>query len=222
MPDKELYKDIMTYVLSDSQHSDLLQIDELIYPDIDAKDIDAFIKGNAALLERSVLQGLQKGIPNESVVSIGDYIAQWMQKKYGLKIVRWEPNKTDYPVFMFLGGDRGILSYVEFFYHNADTELDHETISKFAICHNVKDAVSRISLVDSELDRPVFYVHIINYANAKGIFYETADTIKNDLLEKKKLSKDDRYYFPGIKEMGTLSELIDVLKDLKKNNVKFY
>ena len=60
MPDKELYKDIMTYVLSDSQHSDLLQIDELIYPDIDAKDIDAFIKGNAALLERSVLQGLQK------------------------------------------------------------------------------------------------------------------------------------------------------------------
>lgn len=222
MPDKELYKDIMTYVFSDSQQSDLLQIDDLIYQDICEIDIEEYIKANASLTEISASQGMQIGLPCELVIGIGDYIAQWMQKKYGLKIVRWDPNKADYPIFMFLGGDRGILSYVEFFYHNSDTALDQETISKFAICHNVKDSVSRISLVDAELDRPVFYVHIINYANAKGIFYETADTIKNDLLEKRKLSKDNQYYFPGIKEMGTLSELIEVLKDLKKNNVKFY
>lgn len=155
----------------------------------------------------------------------GVIIANWLKKKKKLNVIQWEPNNINYPKFMLLGTDKGILAYIEFFYHQSNTEVDDITAGRTGICHLMNDLRRRLSLVDSDLDRPVFYVHILDYPNQKGVFFETTEMIKNNIFEKSECAcngKNGSLYFSDISEMGDFSELVCMFEDLKKNNVKFY
>lgn len=168
-------------------------------------------------------QYLPENEKNNDVV--GNIISGWLKKKKRLNVVKWEPNNQNYPRFMLLGTDRGILAYIEFFYHRSDVDVSDEVVRKIGICHILTDLRKRLSLVDSDLDRPVFYVHILDYKRQKGIFFETTEMIKNNIFENKEsiykyVPKD--LYFSKITEMGDFEELISIFKNLKKNNVKFY
>lgn len=156
---------------------------------------------------------------------VGIIIAAWLKKKKRLNVVQWKPNNVNYPKFMLLGTDKGILAYIEFFYHCLDIEVDDTTVGHAGICHSMENLKIRLALVDSDLDRPVFYVHIIDYPNQKGVFFETTEMIKNNIFLNSKCvysrSAGD-LYFSDISEMGDFNELIYIFEDLKKNNVKFY
>ena len=156
---------------------------------------------------------------------VGRIISGWLKKKKGLNVVQWEPNKPDYPKFMLLGTDRGILAYIEFFYHKSDEIVSDDIVGQAGICHILNDLRKRLSLIDSDLDRPVFYVHVVDYKNQKGIFFETTEMIKNNIFEKTESIYEDfpiDLYFSKISEMGDFEELISIFENLKKNNVKFY
>ena len=67
------------------------------------------------------------------------------------------------------------------------------------------------------MDRPVFFVYIINTTNVKGVFFETNEQIKNRWLNE---NFNAPTYTPIFDEMGNMSNLIDIFIDLKKNNVR--
>jgi hypothetical protein len=157
--------------------------------------------------------------------AVGQLLSAWLKKKKRLNITQWEPNKTQYPKFMLLGTDKGILAYVETFYHHSEEKVDDEVVCRYGICHRMDDLRSRLAVVDSDLDRPVFYIHFLDYPDQKGIFFETTEMIKNNIYEESgcvDLETSKKLYFSNLSEMGDFEELILMFEDLKKNNVKFY
>lgn len=200
----------------------------------DIKFCDSFEKSKSEIVQISkddrfiqqVIEQAQYLPENETKNdTIGSLISGWLKKKKKLNIVQWEPNNPNYPKFMLLGTDKGILAYVEFFYHNSNEVVDDDTVGQFGICHILADLKKRVSLVDSDLDRPVFYVHVIDYNNQKGTFFETTEMIKNNIFENTQSVYESEtldLYFSKISEMGDFEELIGIFEDLKKNNVKFY
>lgn len=155
---------------------------------------------------------------------VGRVLAAWLKKKKRLNVIQWEPNKEQYPKFMLLGTDKGILAYIEPFYHSSCENAEVEMIAKYGICHRMKDMRERLALVDSDLDRPVFYVHVLNYPSVKGVFFETTEMIKINIYEEDECvdkNSSGEYYFSDLCEMGDIEELVMMFDDLKKNNVKF-
>lgn len=157
--------------------------------------------------------------------SVGTIISNWFKKKRRLNVVQWKPNNDKYPRFMLLGTDKGILAYIEFFFHQSKKATDDVTVCRMGICHLMDDLKKRLPLVDSDLDRPTFYVHVLNYPCQKGIYFETTEMIKNNIFEKSDCiynGKTRHLYFSNIDEMGDFEELVSMFEDLKKNNVKFF
>lgn len=157
--------------------------------------------------------------------SLGIPFSSWIKKKHRMNVTSWEPNNALYPRYMLLGTDKGILAYIEFFFHSSKEVVASDIATRYGICHELEGLKRRIGLVDSDLDRPVFYIHVLDYVNFKGIFFETTEMVKNNIFEKRALILNQEkmeYYFSDIREMGSLDELISIFEDLKRNNVKFY
>ena len=89
----------------------------------------------------------------------------------------------------------------------------------------MKDLRNRLPLIDSDLDRPVFYVHLLDFPNQKGIFFETTGMIKNNIFENSKCVSLDRsgyLYFSDLAEMGDFEELVYIFEDLKKTGKRVF
>lgn len=100
---------------------------------------------------------------------------------------------------------------------------------------DLEKLINQIEIVDSELDRPVFYLHWIDYPCLKGLFFETSDQVKNELFlqgnafEREERSGDfddnnkkkgyTKKFYSKLLEMGTFEELIDIFLEMKKNGV---
>ncbi|OUQ55030.1 hypothetical protein B5E58_12960 [Tyzzerella sp. An114] len=178
-----------------------------------------------SFLDNSILQGSHSRLHLQIEKVIGEEISLWVKKKKRLNISCWEPNKDLYPQYMLLGTDRGILAYIEFFYHNYQGKIEKDIIEKQAVLYRLSELKERISVVDSDLDRPVFYIHILNYYNYKDIVFETTEMIKDKIFSGNVIIKkenDEDYYFADLREMGSFDELVNIFENLKKNNVKFY
>lgn len=146
-------------------------------------------------------------------------------KKEKFKIVKWEPNKVGYPMYMLLSGDKGILAYIDFFHHKFDGTANRNLIARFGICYSLSELINSISLAYSDLDRPVFYVHMVHIGSDIKIYFETDEMIKNNILTRKNFIFDIGYnnlYFSNLNEMGDLDNLINIFNDLKTNNVKMF
>lgn len=183
------------------------------------------IDTSSVFVQKVIEQAKYSAVNVKNNDEFGICLAAWLKKKKRLNVVQWEPNNVNYPKFMLLGTDKGILAYIEFFYHTVDISVDDAIVGRMGICHLMKDLRTRLPLVDSDLDRPVFYVHFLNYPNQKGIFFETTEMIKNNIFEKSRcvfLNNSDDLYFSDISEMGEFEELVCMFEDLKRNNVKIY
>lgn len=203
--------------------SNFKRIDEIQKKGGESVSLDQLLK-HQHFLEEVCQQGennIANVYKNEKV---GDAFSEFLKKKYRLNVIKWEPNKNDYPRFMLLGTDKGILAYVEPFYHHSLEIVEDETYYEYGISYEINDLIRKVSLTYSDLDRPTFYIHFVDYPYLKGIYFETTEQIIDCLFGERNpvISLNDRkYYFSSISEMGEFEELIEIFYDLKKNNVQF-
>lgn len=136
----------------------------------------------------------------------------FIKKKMKFSIVNWEPPHKEYPSHMFLSGDKGILAYVDFKYMESD-----DNFSEVELACDSKSLLDTLRSADSQLDRPIFFVYMLNYRNKQGIYFETNEQIKDRWFNS---SYSSESYIPVIDEMGDFNNLITIWNDLKKNNVR--
>ena len=141
-----------------------------------------------------------------------DQFLVFIKKKMKFSIVNWEPPHKEYPHYMFLSGDKGILAYVDFRYKESK-----KAFSDLELACDSKQLLETLRSADSQLDRPVFFVYMLNYLDKQGIYFETNEQIKDRWF---KSSCSSKYYIPVVDEMGDFNNLIAIWNDLKKNNVR--
>lgn len=168
-----------------------------------------------------------------------DVIIDFLKKKYKLNVTHGDNINKKYPDCMLLSGDKGILAYFEVKYHGAPFISAIQKIGRY--CYegsatlDFDKLIKQIEIIESDIDRPVFYLHWIDYPCLKGIFFETSDQVKNELFvqgelfERKERSGDfdnlgkkkgyTKNFYSKLLEMGTFDELIEIFLDMKKNGV---
>lgn len=168
-----------------------------------------------------------------------DVIIDFFKEKYKLNVTHGDNANKRYPDCMLLSGDKGILAYFEVKYHGAPFISAIQKIGRY--CYegsatlDLDKLIKQIEIVESELDRPVFYLHWIDYPCLKGLFFETSDQVKNELFlqgdafEREERSGDfddndkkkgyTKKFYSKLLEMGTFEELIEIFLDMKKNGV---
>lgn len=168
-----------------------------------------------------------------------DVIIDFLEDKYKLNVAHGDDSNKKYPDCMLLSGDKGILAYFEVKYHGAPFIRSKNKIGRY--CYegsatlDLDKLVKQIGIIESELDRPVFYLHWIDYPCLKGLFFETSDQVKNELFiqgnafEREERSGDydakgnktgyTKKFYSKLLEMGSFDKLIEIFLDMKKNGV---
>lgn len=153
-----------------------------------------------------------KGFDSFSEEEVLEQFLTNIKKKMKISIVDWNPPRKEYPSHMFLSGDKGILAYISFKYIESDGNFSDSELA----C-NSGLLLRTLCSADSQLDRPIFFVYMLNYRDKQGIFFETNEQIKDRLFQN---SYSSEYYIPVFDEMGDFNNLIAIWKELKKNNVR--
>mgnify|MGYP003449080513 FL=1 len=138
---------------------------------------------------------------------------------------------------MILGKDKGILAYFEVKYHCAPFISAIQKINRYCYEGSAtlkKEKIERqLEIIESDIERPVFYIHWIDYPCVKGIFFETSEQVKETLINEKVFERQEREgdleknpqsvykekIYSKFLEMGTLEELVSIIKDMQKNGV---
>ena len=168
---------------------------------------------NCCLLSNNQLSfDVQSKEESFSEDEILEQFLMFIKKKMKFSIVNWEPTHKEYPSHMFLSGDKGILAYVDFKYVESD-----EQFSDSELACDSKALLETLRSADSQLDRPIFFVYMLNYRDKQGIYFETNEQIKDRWF---KNSCTSEHYIPVVDEMGDFNNLISIWNDLKKNNVR--
>lgn len=108
-----------------------------------------------------------KGLDVQFGRLLEDVIIDFLKTKYKLNVTHGDNSNKKYPDCMLLSGDKGILAYFEVKYHGAPFISAINKIGRY--CYegsatlDLNKLVKQIEIVESELDRPVFYLHWIDY-----------------------------------------------------------
>ncbi len=134
--------------------------------------------------------------------------------KYKKNIVSWTPPDPTYPDYMLLAGDRGILAYIRFLYFSSQTAFNTKKLAlpTFPLLQTVTKA-------ESQLDRPVFFVWVINFPDKSEIRFETDEQIRDRWMRS---DFSDPVYSPVHDEMGNVENLLELWENLQKHNVRLY
>ena len=151
---------------------------------------------------------------NELKILVEKVLIDCLKKHYKFNICRWEPNNKYFPEYIFLGNDKGILAYIIFQCYT-DSSLNNELVM------DLDETIRVISYADSNLDRPIFFIKLINFDNKITINFETNEQVK-DLIFNNKNIKDKKFYVPDPSNFGDLSNMINIFNNLKKNGVQIY
>lgn len=179
-----------------------------------------------------------KGLDVQLGKFLEEVIMSFMKDKLKINAIPADNKNKSYPDCMVLGSDKGILAYFEVKYHNAPFITAIHKINRY--CYegsatlDYKKIIKQLELIDSDLDRPTFYLHWIDYPCLKGIFFETSEQVKENLynsgeeFERKERTGDynvvnkvgytKKFYSPLL-EMGSFEEFIEIINGLKKNGV---
>jgi len=184
-------------------------------------------------------------------VQLGRFIEQiimdFMNDRLRIKAIPADKQNKSYPDCMILGQDRGILAYFDVKYHNAPFITAINKTNRY--CYegsatlDYNKIIKQLELIDSELDRPTFYLHWIDYPCLKGIFFETSEQVKDYLYKSgeeferkvregdfvvnkkyniiKKIGYTKKIYSPLL-QMGTFEEFIEIIKKMRQNGVIVY
>ncbi|MGG0655545.1 hypothetical protein [Rummeliibacillus pycnus] len=168
-----------------------------------------------------------------------DLLIDFFGKKLKLKAVHADNQNKSYPDCMILNTDKGILAYFEVKYHGAPFINASNVIKRW--CYegsatlDYKKITKQLELIESDLDRPTFYLHWIDYPCFKGIYFETSEQVKNyiydngveferaeregDYIIRKKVGYTEKIYSP-LHTMGTFEEFVEIIRAMKKEGVK--
>ena len=155
------------------------------------------------------MQSKEESFSEDEII---EQFLMYIKKKMKFSIIDWKPARKEYPSYVFLSGDKGILAYVDFKYI-----ASNELFSDSELACDAKKLLKTLRSADSQLDRPVFFVYMLNCLDKQGIYFETNEQIKDRWF---KNSYSSEYYIPVMDEMGDLNNLIAIWSDLKKNNVR--
>lgn len=180
-----------------------------------------------------------KGLDVQLGIFLEDLIIDFMNKKLKIKAMHADKKNKSYPDCMILGSDRGILAYFEVKYHGAPFIQAINKIKRF--CYegsatlDLKKVIKQLEIIDSELDRPTFYLHWIDYPCLKGLYFETSEQVKEYIYETgeefnreeregdyniiHKVGYTEKIYSPLL-QMGTFEEFINIINDIKENGIK--
>ena len=112
-------------------------------------------------------------------------LMDYMSDKLKLKSIPADSKNKSYPDCMVLDGSKGIIAYFEVKYHGAPFISANHKILRY--CYegsatlDFKKVLKQLELIESDLDRPTFYIHWIDYPCLKGIFFETSEQVKNNI-----------------------------------------
>lgn len=106
---------------------------------------------------------------SDETYSEADVIEQllfFLKKKLKISIISWMPSHKEYPSHMLLRGDKGILAYVDFKYIETDGNF-----SDYNAVYDSKALLETLRTADSQLDRPIFFVYMLNCRDKQGIYF---------------------------------------------------
>lgn len=153
-----------------------------------------------------------------------------------IKAERADTQNKRLPDIMVLDKTRNITAYIELKYHNAPFMLSWQLLGREpyegSITMDTLKLEKQLVEIESELERPVYFVHWVDFPDLKGIFFNTNEQIKQYLMEdpeqfvrkerdgdfvdtkyvtQKKIGYSEKFY-PPLHEMGDFSELISHLQ----------
>ena len=121
-------------------------------------------------------------------VQLGKQFAQAMIDFLNSKKIitmRADTRNKRLPDLMILDKTRNIKAYIELKYHNAPFILSWRIINREpyegSITLHTEKIKKQIIEIDSELERPVYFVHWVDFPDLKGIFFNTNEQIKDYL-----------------------------------------
>lgn len=135
------------------------------------------------------------------------------------------------PDIMVMDRTRNIKAYIELKYHSAPFMLAWRLIGREpyegSITLDTEKLKRQLTEIDSELERPVYFVHWVDFPDLKGIFFNTHEQIKEYLQERavhfERREREGDYkleakvgytekFYPPLHEMGSFEELMEKLK----------
>ena len=163
-----------------------------------------------------------------------DIIMDFLKEKFKINAVRGDNKNKKYPDCMILGSDKGIVAYFEVKYHAAPFISAIQKINRYcyegSITLDYKKIIKQLEIIDSDIERPVFYLHWVDFPCLKGIFFETSEQVKDyiynpdAIFEREKRAGDaaktpqstylHKIYSPLL-HMGTFEEFIEIIKSMK-------
>lgn len=163
-----------------------------------------------------------------------DILIDYFTNHLKIKAVHGDKTNKKYPDCMILGKDKGIIAYFEVKYHCAPFIQAINKIGRY--CYessatlDVKKIERQIEIIESDIERPVFYLHWIDYPCLKGIFFETSDQVKKALINEKQFERQEREgdheknsqsiykekIYSRLLEMGTLEDFVEILRGMIK------
>ena len=187
-----------------------------------------------------------KGLDVQMGKFLEDVLLDFLNNNLHIKALHADKSNKRYPDCMILNSDKGILCYFEVKYHGAPFIQAYNKINRF--CYegsatlDYEKIKKQLELIESDLDRPTFYLHWIDYPCIKGLFFETSEQVKSYLYQSKieferairegdykivndkykiinKVGYTTKIYSPLL-QMGTFDEFIHIVKDMKKNGLK--
>lgn len=161
-------------------------------------------------------------------------------KTQRINIIRADLKNRRYPDLLILDSSKEIIGYIELKYHASPFLLTWKMrpgreCYEGSLTLDKKKVSEQLKIIYSELDRPVFFVHWVDFPCTKGIFFQTSEQLHDILLKGtdeyyrkqregdfeerkdgsvKKVGYFEKFY-PSLTEMGNFEELIKIINDNK-------
>lgn len=159
---------------------------------------------------RESLFAQEEGEGPASFEEIAAEFRAYVKKTFQYNLCEWEPASQYAPRYMLLGGDRGILAYVALRYAQGSQFKSRD------LAMPLKDAIKMVSHAESRLDRPIFFLYLLDYDDRTCLYFETSEQIKDRLFRDRSCAneKENRYY-PDVSLMGGFANLKRIWDELK-------
>lgn len=164
-----------------------------------------------------------------------DILIDFFTQKLNMKAMHADKSNKQYPDCMFLCGDKQIAAYFEVKYHSAPFISAINKINRYcyegSITLDYKKIIKQLEIIDSDIERPVFYLHWVDFPCLKGIFFETSEQIKQyiytngeEFAREKRAGDEEKnprsvylskFYSPLL-QMGTFEEFVELIKSIIK------
>ena len=163
-----------------------------------------------------------------------DILIKYFKDKLKIPAMHGDKSNKRYPDCMILGKDKGIIAYFEVKYHGAPFISALQKLDRYCYESSTTLDVNKIKrqleIIESDIERPVFYIHWIDYPCLKGIFYETSEQVKKAIIEQEIFERKEKEgdaeknpqsiykekIYSHLLDMGSFDEFIELIKEMRE------